>query len=139
MPSIPTDSARRRGVKQGIFLMLLMIVLAPVLGLIFRFGFNMMPWPMGIFVFLLGGGGLLRIIYALFFESKYSHNPLAPDESRRTGSVAAGQPNRELPVGDSSSYIPPTPARAGNWRDTNDLQPPSVTDATTKLLEKEQD
>src|SRR5215213_11068221 len=63
------DSPRWRGVKQGAFLILLAAILAPILGLILRFGFNMMPWPVGVILFLLGGGGLLRIAYALMFEA----------------------------------------------------------------------
>lgn len=39
-------------------------------------------------------------------------------------------PQQSFPA---SSYVSPMP---GNWRDTNDLQPTSVTESTTKLLEK---
>ncbi|HEY2865686.1 MAG TPA: hypothetical protein VGJ02_01225 [Pyrinomonadaceae bacterium] len=35
----------------------------------------------------------------------------------------------------ATAYAPP---RAGSWRDTNDLEPSSVTESTTKLLEKEE-
>ena len=41
-------------------------------------------------------------------------------------------PSNEVPV---SAYAPP----AGNWRDTKDLEPGSVTEGTTKLLEHERD
>jgi hypothetical protein len=123
------DSPRRRGLKQGFFMILLMLVLAPVLGLIFRFAFNMMPWPVGLVVFLLGGGGLLRIAYALMFES---------GQAIHEGSLAGGQTTNVLPAGNTPSYIPP-PVRSGQWLDTNDLEPRSVTDATTRLLEKEED
>jgi hypothetical protein len=34
----------------------------------------------------------------------------------------------------TSAYVPPA---NGNWRDTNDLTPSSVTETTTKLLRKE--
>ena len=40
-------------------------------------------------------------------------------------------PQQSIPV---SMYDTP---RAGNWRDTNDLDPVSVTENTTKLLTKE--
>jgi hypothetical protein len=129
-----TDSPRRRGFKTGLFMILLMIVLAPVIGIVMRFGLNMMPWPVGVVVFLLGGGGLLRIIYALFFESGSFDDPKMQEKAVRAGKVPP-----ELPVADLSSFIPPPPVGAGNWLDTNDLEPRSVTDATTQLLEKEQE
>jgi len=122
--NIAKDSPRSRGVKQGIFLIVLAAVLAPVLGLILRFGFNMMPWPMGVFLFLFAGGGLLRIFYALMFEPKH--------EARLS---VAGAPTRELSAADNSEYISPL---AVNGRlNTNELEPHSVTDETTKLLKKE--
>ncbi len=134
------DSPRRRGVKMGIFLFLFAIFFAPVLGMLLRFGLGMMPWPMGIFLFLFGGGGILRIIYALFFESKYPNADVEQEEMwRQSALTSSGQPNRELPARDRSSFIPATPPRAGRWLDTNDLAPHSVTDATTQLLEKELD
>lgn len=45
---------------------------------------------------------------------------------------AALPPQQSVPA---SVYGPP---QAGNWRDTNDLQPASVTESTTKLLEKDE-
>jgi hypothetical protein len=42
-------------------------------------------------------------------------------------------PQRDLAA---SEYASP---RAGRWLDTNDLEPLSVTDSTTKLLEKDSD
>ena len=131
------DSPRWHGIKQGIFMIMLMIVLTPVLGLVFRFAFNMIPWPIGILVFLLGGGGLLRIIYALFFESKNADE--SQDRTLRRGEFPSGQIHRELPAGDRSDFVSPAAHRAGSWLDTNDLQPHSVIDNTTKLLEKEQE
>jgi len=45
---------------------------------------------------------------------------------------AALPPQQSIPT---SVYAPP---HAGSWRDTNDLQPTSVTEGTTKLLEKDE-
>jgi len=42
-------------------------------------------------------------------------------------------PQQSVPA---SVYSAP---QAGGWRDTNDLQPTSVTEGTTKLLDKEED
>ena len=128
---LTVDSPRRRGVKQGLFLLMLMIVAVPVLGLTLRM-FGLFPWPIGLVVFGLGGGGLLRIAYALMFEAKESARTLARD--------VAGGHARELPASEfppASAQMPPM--RAGAWLDTNDLQPNSVTDHTTQLLEKERE
>lgn len=45
---------------------------------------------------------------------------------------AALPPQQSIPV---STYGPPV---AGSWRDTNDLQPTSVTESTTRLLDKDE-
>ena len=132
------DSPRWRGVKQGLFLMLLMVVVVPLLGILLRFGIGTNPWPLGVVVFLLGGGGLLRMVYALMFEPRYA-NALPPAEEPRPANLVSPRANPELSAGDASSYIPPEPPRAGRWLDTNDLQQGSVTEGTTKLLEKEQE
>jgi hypothetical protein len=136
----PTDvrSPRSRGVRQGLFMFLLMFVLAPVVGLISQFGLGIEPWPVGVVVALFGFGGLLRIAYAMMFESKF---PPALPESRL---------NRELPHSPynfSTSALPPergpaasdfvTPA-FGRQPEPVPAEPSSVTDETTKLLEKKQ-
>lgn len=132
------ESPRWRGVKQGLFLILLTAVLVPLLGIVFRFGLGMPPWFLGVFIFLFAGGGLLRTAYALMFEPKYG-NALPAGEERRPANLAAAHANPELPAGDASSYIPPVAPRVGSWLDTNDLEPRSVTERTTKLLEDERD
>jgi hypothetical protein len=132
------NSPRSRGVKQGVFLMLLTLVVVPLLAIFLRFGIGANPWPLGVVVFLLGGGGLLRIAYALMFEPRYG-NALPPGEERRPANLAAARANPELSAGEASTYIPPVPPRAGRWLDTNELQQGSVTEGTTKLLEKEQE
>ena len=96
------------------------------------------PWPIGLVLFLGGGAGVLRIAYALMFESS---NPSALPEGGEseytnpslTGSRAAGSlPPQQTPS--AADYISPG---VGGWRDTNELEPASVTDNTTKLLEKD--
>jgi hypothetical protein len=125
-----SDSPRWRGVKQGAFLIMLAIVLAPILGVILRFGLNMMPWPMGLIVFLLGGSGFLRIAYALMFEEG---GGAAPTESESRPHIGPAM-THALEEGDASVYI--SPERSPRLQ-TNDLaEPHSVTDPTTKLLEK---
>ena len=126
-----SDSPRRRGIKQGVFLFLLVFLLAPLAGML-TIALNIEPFIVGIAVVLCVVGGLLRTIYALMFES---------------GSAGASFPVA-LPAHENRSALPPAqsiPASAytspasGGWRDTNDLQhqPSSVTDSTTKLLQKD--
>ena len=128
-PALTTaGSPRSRGLKMGLFMILLTFVLAPIVGMITVFGFDMEPWPVGIVVFGLGFGGLLRIVYALLFESKYAAAEGQP--------VQAAFPARSAPAGELTPEPFAPPIRQDRWQ-TNDLAPPSVTDNTTKLLEKE--
>ncbi len=116
---------------------LLMFLFAPVVGLISTFGLGIEPWPVGLVVAFFGVGGVLRIIYALMFESK---NPrVLPDAIGGRGLQAASSdfatsalpPKRDLTA---SEYASP---RSGGWIETETQEPASVTDNTTKLLEKE--
>ncbi len=121
----------------GIFMFLLMFVIAPIVGLISAFGLGIEPWPVGVVVALLGFGGLLRIIYALMFESKTLTPTSQPtrelDPPAKSFTTTALPPQRERPAAEYAS-----PA-SGNWREPDTATPTSVTDNTTKLLEKESD
>lgn len=119
----------------GLFIFLLMFAVAPIVGLLSRFGFGIIPWPMGIVVFLLGAGGILRMIYALMFESNDPYDGLEDRElpaATNVRSTSALPPQRDIPA---SEYVSP----AGSWRDTETQTPASVTETTTKLLEKDPD
>jgi hypothetical protein len=119
----------------GIFMFLLMFVVAPAVGLISTFGLGIEPWPVGLVVAFLGVGGLLRIIYALMFESK---TPIAVARDTREihppsdFATSALPPQRDIPA---SQYASP----AGLWVEAETREPASVTDSTTKLLEKDPD
>ena len=137
----PTDkgrSPRSRGIRQGLFIFLLTFVIAPIVGLISQFGLGIEPWPVGVVVFGMGFGGLLRIAYALMFESG---NALldAPRKASPKGSPALDRPKviQALNPQDANTHF--DNRLGGTWLDTNDLRPPSVTDNTTKLLERDQD
>lgn len=134
-----TQSPRKRGLKQGVFLFLLVFLVAPVMGMI-SLQLKLEPFLVGIAVVLCFVGGLLRMVYALMFESAQPIGSTV-DEKLAPGGVAAFKshpppsalpPQLSVPTGD---YVSPA---AGNWRDTNDLQPASVVDGTTKLLEKDE-
>lgn len=57
--------------------------------------------------------------------------PMKSDQLNPASAQAALPPQQSQPTG----YYAPA---IGNWRDTNDLQPPSVTEKTTRLLEKDE-
>ena len=127
------DSPKRRGIKKGFFIFLLLLLAVP-LSVVLSIALELEPFLPVVAIFLFGGGGILRMVYALMFESGVGV-PVAASKPAFQGGVE----NREaLPPAQSipaSAYSSP----AGSWRDTNDLQrtPGSVTDSTTKLLHKD--
>jgi hypothetical protein len=135
-------SPRRRGVMQGVFFFLLTFLVVPITAIATVF-LRIEPFLVAISAILFFMGGLLRIVYALMFESgdpggktleeKVLGNTALFAEKQKAGELP---PARSIPV---STYAPPP--GAGNWRDTNDLEPRpgSVTDNTTKLLQKEEE
>jgi predicted lipid-binding transport protein (Tim44 family) len=86
-------------------------------------------------------GSLLIFIYALGFMKRpvryfdpRQYQGAAPAVPQSLGAPAHGHalpPQQSVPV---SSYGPP---QAGNWRDTNDLQP-AVTESTTRMLDDDE-
>lgn len=133
------DSQRKRGIKRGAMLFLSGVLIVPLLGIIFTGIFNTEGYIVGIAALLTFLGGILRMLYALLFESNVpverslEENVVETSRSLLNKKQTANQlpPQQSIPTG---AYVPPT---AGNWRDTNDLQPSSVTDNTTKLLEQD--
>jgi hypothetical protein len=96
----------------------------------------------GLFAVIGVFGGIMLLIGSLVWLPSSKQYPLIPAQSLNPplpnahGLHGAGQyqalpPQQSIPA---SAYAPP---RAGSWRDTNDLEPSSVTESTTKLLEKE--
>ncbi len=87
-------------------------------------------------------GGLILMISSLMFLPK---DVVRFDTSQFAMPSRPGQYN--MPDQTAQSALPPQqsiPAsaygapKAGNWRDTNDLEPTSVTEGTTRLLEKDE-
>ncbi len=84
-------------------------------------------------------GGILIMMMSAFFL-KPAPNPATVNFSSSTANQLSQPSNQQaLPPQQSiptSAYVAPT---MGSWRETNDLveQPTSVTDGTTKLLEKD--
>lgn len=88
-------------------------------------------------------GGLIMALSSLIFMQKerviypMQQTVFAPPQQQYNPqpaqpAYAALPPQQSIPA---NVYGPP---KAGNWRDTNDLQPTSVTEGTTKLLEKDE-
>lgn len=132
---------RNNGIKKGLFIILMSFLLVPLVTII-SIGLRAGPGAAIILAILLGVGGMLRMAYALLFES---NEPLsrAPFEQAGEGeplSFASGRtalnelpPHQSIPA---SAYVSPG---TGAWRETNELsEPGSVTDSTTKLLQKDE-
>ncbi|MBS1792434.1 MAG: zinc ribbon domain-containing protein [Acidobacteria bacterium] len=135
-PQLPTP--RRRGLKQGGAWFLFGVFMVPLLGvlsLLIRFPQEIIG--LAAIVFYLGG--VVRMLYALMFENGTPGEKTLEENVYHTAQKLMNRKKTagELPAHQTipaESYMPP---RQSNWRDTNDLQPTSVTDPTTKLLEKE--
>ena len=132
-PKQPTP--RRRGLKQGGAWFLLGVVLVPILGILSEI-LNFKDELVGLAAVIFFLGGIVRMIFALIFESGNPADKTIEENVYQTAQKLLNKnpqanalpPQQSIPV---DSYTPP---RAANWRDTNDLEPSSVTDSTTKLL-----
>jgi hypothetical protein len=130
-------SPRSKGVRQGAMLMLSTILIVPVISIIsvFILGRPEIIVPLtAIFLFV---GGLLRILYALLMEDavpQINSDQMAPYAPPAVPQFGPSTRNAALP---------PTAAAntAMNWRprpNTAEIyQPPSITENTTRLLDKE--
>jgi hypothetical protein len=128
-------TARSRGLKQGLFIFLLSFLVVPIIAII-TVAVRAEPFAVVISAILLFVGGLLRMAYAMMFESADPLTPVDAQVGPRSfaAPTSAGglPPQRQTPA---SSYARP---EAGNWRDTNDLQPAQSEKATKLLNEDEQ-
>ena len=127
--------SRRNGMAVSlIWFLFFLFILTPLWGILDVEELAAASAIMGIF------GGLIILVSSLLFLKKdtpvYAGNPAFMPQAQRHDlqgqpGYSALPPQRSVPV---SSYGTP---QAGSWRDTNDLQPSSVTESTTKLLEKD--
>ena len=143
IPTAPVDdslSPRKAGVFKGLFMILSLFLIVPIIAMI-SIAANVEPYFVFLALFLLGVGGILRIAYALMFESTVPGAVTLEQKvlkRKRSAELEEGEhralpPHQSVPVG---VYSPPS---TGKWLDTNDLNRPagSVTDSTTKLLQKD--
>ena len=135
------STPRNTGLKQGLFIFLLSFLLVP-LAIMISLGIDGPPVVAIMLAICLTAGGMLRMAFALMFESNNpgGKTPLeqntaaSPDFSNKQTTPNELSPQQSIPV---SAYVSPG---TGAWRDTNDLnEPGSVTDSTTKLLQKERE
>jgi hypothetical protein len=139
LPNKPSKaSPRSRGIKQGVFIFLVGVLLFPILGMLSVFLFHIPPWPAGLVLFLAVAAGLLRTAYALMFEPRFQIGERSAADLQSAMLKISGQPSALPPQQTFPAQQYASPG-VGKWRDTNDLQPTSVTENTTRLLENESD
>ena len=140
LPSSQGLSPRQQGVRQGAMLMLMTILLVPLVailtaGIIGHFQFLIPVTAICCFM-----GGLIRILYAVLLESNH---PVT--KSVETPAIPPYIPPAPLKAGLYSEALPPGQQAPPiqSWkrpRNTAELvEPPSVTESTTRLLNSDQD
>ena len=128
-------SPRRKGVKQGAVLLLSGAVIVPILGVLASFSNAAFPQILAALAAIICFiGGPFRMLYAGLFEEG------APPRFQPYGPPPAPVPPQFVPPRQHSA-LPPPPARTPSaWRKPNTAElanPPSVTENTTRLLDKE--
>ncbi len=141
LPSYPSlhgsreMSARKKGVRQGLILLLTGILLVPILGVFSSFSDSkFLEMLAAIAAILCFVGGPLRMLYAGIFEEgaqTWPHVAAAPYV--QPVPLHPGVPSR-------SALPPPAVNQATAWskppRTGELVRPPSVTEGTTRLLDK---
>ena len=137
---ISRRSARNRGVRQGVMLMLLTALVVPVSALLAKLG--LLPREfVALAVLICPIGGFLRLVYALMFEEgARNRKPAATAPPPAYNTHATPAQFRQGPA--EASALPPQQSRpasdfkSGRRIETAEMaQPPSVTENTTRLLD----
>ncbi len=136
--SVKGDSQRRRGLKQGFFFFLLTFLVVPIITIL-SVWINAKPFAVVIASIIFFIGGLLRMAYAMLFESNdATDKTIEQTVYQTTQNLLNRNQNPQALSGQQSipveNYAPP---KYGNWRDTEDLEPSNVIDSTTKLLQND--
>jgi hypothetical protein len=129
-------SPRRKGVKQGALLMLIGAVLVPLLGVFSNFA----PFRIGIaFEFFCAAaailcfvGGPLRMFFAALFEEGAPPRQFVPPSAYAPPAIPPPVRVTALPQATAT----PTAGWRARPQTAEIVAPPSVTDHTTRLLEK---
>ena len=131
-------SPRRRGVKQGALLMLIGAILVPILGVMSGFApgrlENVFAFFCALAAIICFLGGPLRMLFAGIFEEGAPQPQYMTPVSYSPPMVAAQQARVSLPP----APVNPTPSWRQHPHTAEILQPPSVTDNTTRLLDKKE-
>jgi hypothetical protein len=129
----PGQSPRRKGVRQGVILLFIFMVLMPLTTLIGNRRGDFLPM-----MFLMAG--LMRILYAVIFQEG------APRKKKQDGALPhAPITTEQLGTASRGSALPPphgVPVATFSPQRANTAQmvsPPSVTEHTTKLLNESED
>ncbi|HSS21110.1 MAG TPA: hypothetical protein VLL54_13635 [Pyrinomonadaceae bacterium] len=132
-PSNRGPSPRSKGVRQGALMMLSTLPIVPVVAILTAY-FHIIPeLVVPITAIALFVGGLFRIFYALLMEDD---TPVIRTDSA-SYAPPANQFDRPAPMG---ALPPPVANPTTGWRrpDTAEIyQRPSVTENTTRLLDKD--
>lgn len=136
-PGDTTNSPRRKGVKQGVILMLLGVLFVPIFGVMAGFSPGRVSEVFAFFAAITAIicfiGGPLRMLFAGVFEEAATPKSYMP-------AVSYLPPAMPPPPQARVSALPPPSVSTQPWRarpDTAEIVPPtSVPDHTTKLLEK---
>jgi hypothetical protein len=137
--SPPPISPRRRGVKQGAALLLVGIFLIPFFGILHEtIGLPLEFMAISVIVIM---AAVLRLIFAIFFEEAAPRTPpqFAAPPQAYTPPIAS---RLHAPAQESLPPAPPqgVPSYRQPQVDTAQIMhPPSVTDHTTRLLDKQSD
>ena len=135
----PPISPRRRGVKRGFGLLLIGIFLLPFFGIMHEtIGLPTEFMAIGVLVMMLA---VMRLIYAAFFEDAAPRAPqlAAPPPQAFTPPFASrlhASAQESLPP---AQGVPANDYRQPQVHTAEIMHPPSVTDHTTRLLDKQSD
>jgi hypothetical protein len=135
-PSYKELSPRSKGIRQGALMMLSTLLLVPLVAIIGVGILDLSGAIVAITAVMCFLGGLLRILYALLMEEPV---PPASSESM-AGYPQPGAPQFARPG--QNQALPPASVNTAAWRprpNTAEIyQPPSVTENTTRLLDKDE-
>lgn len=128
-------SPRRKGVKQGAILLLSGAVIVPILGVLSSFSDAAFPQILAALAAIICFiGGPFRMLYAALFEEP------APRRFPAYGPPPPIPVPQQFGPPRQHTALPPQPVRPPAWRKPNTAElanPPSVTENTTRLLDKE--
>ena len=129
-------SPRSKGIRQGALLMLSTLLIVPLVAIIGVAVLNLPAVIVGITAVTCLLGGLLRIFYALLMEE-----PIAPANSESMGGYEQPAMSQFARPAQNPALPPASVSNTAAWRRPNTAeiyQPPSVTENTTRLLNKDE-